>query len=404
MAPYSPHIAYYDNTHNDVRHAYWTGSAWNIEVVDTPGLDTGRGIGIAIDPNPPYTSHIAYTAGKDLRHAYWDGSEWVTSTIEYGGSEWYETITSPAISVDSAGTPHILYHGGIFHGYLKYASWTGSIWDIENVDHVGNSYTPTSLALDSSDNPHILYVTPWDDEVTYGYRTGGSWTMEVIETHYADYVSLALDSDDQPHVSYYRGTPEEDLIYGHRDNDTWSLEVVDNLGGTNASLVLDGSDYPRIAYSEGTDLKFAWQTKTSTIPATGSTFSAYGTAHFDFPAGVFTDTVVMTYTVAQPFSINSHVGVFFDVDATYVANGQSAQPIPGQTYTIVVHYDEATVPYGINEEELALYYWNGTDWVMEPTSTVDTVNNTLTATPNHFSVWAGLFEAYEVFLPMVIRQ
>jgi len=56
------------------------------------------------------------------------------------------------------------------------------------------------------------------------------------------------------------------------------------------------------------------------------------------------------------------------------------------------------------EKTHALYYWGGTQWVKESTSVVDTVNNTVTATPDHFSVWAVLGETRRVFLPVVLRE
>jgi len=42
--------------------------------------------------------------------------------------------------------------------------------------------------------------------------------------------------------------------------------------------------------------------------------------------------------------------------------------------------------------------------VMQPTSVVDTVNNTVTATPDHLSLWAVLGETRRVFLPVVLRK
>ncbi|MBL7063354.1 MAG: hypothetical protein ISS49_03980 [Anaerolineae bacterium] len=76
---------------------------------------------------------------------------------------------------------------------------------------------------------------------------------------------------------------------------------------------------------------------------------------------------------------------------------------PGQTYTIVVNYDESALPSRMSESGLALYYWDGSDWVEEPTSVVDSVNDTITATPNHFSAWAALAE-YRIYLPFVMRN
>ena len=59
----------------------------------------------------------------------------------------------------------------------------------------------------------------------------------------------------------------------------------------------------------------------------------------------------------------------------------------------------------IMEDTLGLYYWDGFSWVLEPTSLVDLDTNTLTATPDHFSVWAVLGEPFQFrFLPLMHRK
>ena len=53
------------------------------------------------------------------------------------------------------------------------------------------------------------------------------------------------------------------------------------------------------------------------------------------------------------------------------------------------------------ENTLALYWWDGSQWVREASSAVNNVGNTVTATPNHFSRWAVMGEARRVYLPLV---
>jgi hypothetical protein len=57
----------------------------------------------------------------------------------------------------------------------------------------------------------------------------------------------------------------------------------------------------------------------------------------------------------------------------------------------------------VDESTLALYYWDGSAWVKEPSSVVDLGGNTVTATPGHFSVWAVLGEVRRVYLPLVVK-
>lgn len=113
-----------------------------------------------------------------------------------------------------------------------------------------------------------------------------------------------------------------------------------------------------------------------------------------------------TYAAVEAFGFEKNVGIYFDMKAQFTDTGLPAQPMPDQTYTVTIHYDQANVPVGVNEIDLALYYLDGSDWVKEPTSIVDTEANTITATPNHFSVWAGIFstDQFDIFLPILLRE
>jgi hypothetical protein len=144
----------------------------------------------------------------------------------------------------------------------------------------------------------------------------------------------------------------------------------------------------------------------STFGAEGGTVEGSG-GTVDFPAGAFTDTVVVSYTVVPPSGAMPSAGIFFDISAVYSDTGQSAQLAAGATFTIVVGYDENTLPPNVPEHTLKLYYWDEQllDWVAEPTSVVDTISNTLTATPNHLSQWAGLGQVqFNVYLPLVMKN
>jgi len=406
-APYTPHIAYYASTDGRVTHAYWTGSDWVTQTVDSPG-ERGWGISLALAPASPYEPHIAYLAnGGNLKYARWTGSGWSIETVDVRTDSFWK-LESPSLALASTApyTPYISHHN-THNGDLRYARRTGSGWVIESVGNTGNTSEPTSLALDSSGKPRIAYIY-WD-ELKYLHWTGSAWVVETVDSNgVCCSASLALDSADRPRIAYSNG--DSHLGYAYHDGTQWITETVDGLGnvGLEASLALDGEDRPRIAYYDYTngDLKFAWQVRVDVIPTTGGTFGAFGSATFEFPAGAVTDTVVLSYTVLQPSGSLPHAGVFFDITAVYAGTGQTAQIAPGQTYTVVVYYDEANVPLYVNESDLALYYWDSSSsqWVKELTSLVDTVNNTITATPNHLSVWAVLGESQRVFLPVVLRN
>jgi hypothetical protein len=126
-----------------------------------------------------------------------------------------------------------------------------------------------------------------------------------------------------------------------------------------------------------------------------------------FPAGTFTDTVTVVHSPDAPVDWLDMQGLApvhhtFDVSAFYPATYEVAEPAAGQSYTITISYSEAE-RVGVVEETLALYYWDGSQWVREDSSVVDTAANTVTATPNHFSTWAVLGETWRSFMPVIRR-
>jgi hypothetical protein len=73
---------------------------------------------------------------------------------------------------------------------------------------------------------------------------------------------------------------------------------------------------------------------------------------------------------------------------------------PGQPYAITIGYtDEERGP--VIESTLALFSWDGDQWIQEPTSAVDPGAHTITATPDHLSLWAVLGDTHRFFAPLV---
>ena len=120
--------------------------------------------------------------------------------------------------------------------------------------------------------------------------------------------------------------------------------------------------------------------------------------------------VTVTHTpkqagAAPPTGSLAGIRHFYDVSARD-AGGQYVQPV--QPYTVTITYGPVDLASGrAIEDTLALYLWNGTAWVQEPTSRLDAAANTVTATPTRFSTWAVLGEAQpggRVYLPLLTRS
>jgi len=152
--------------------------------------------------------------------------------------------------------------------------------------------------------------------------------------------------------------------------------------------------------------EYIWSRISDTIgTGGGSLTSYYGDTTIQIPAGAITDTIVITYTPAYgmpPGGNLTGIGHVFDATAVYSSTGQPAQIAFGHTYTVTVQYTDAEKGPAI-ENTLALYYWDGSQWVKESSSVVDNIANTVTATPDHFSLWAVLGETRRVYLPLIMR-
>jgi len=147
--------------------------------------------------------------------------------------------------------------------------------------------------------------------------------------------------------------------------------------------------------------------QTLALPAATTTLiGSGGLATMIFAPETFSESSAITYTPqvpADPGKRLAGIGLFFELEGTSQSTGAPIQPNKAFTLTASYTDEEVVAAQIMSEKDLALYYWDGNQWLKEPTSEVDTEANTITATPNHFSLWSVLSEKRLVFLPMVTR-
>ncbi len=180
-------------------------------------------------------------------------SDWNVTTIDtFAASGWGDC----SIAVDSSDNPHIAYSGGN-DSPLKYASYNAS-WQTETVYSAG-FVEYKSLAINSAGNPCISFNNFSPSQLMYTYNNG-SWQTETVAVNIIDrHVSLALDNADNPHLSYY-ALVGNNLGFAEK-NGAWNIEtVVAGDFGKYSSLVLDSAGNPHISYYDGAGntLNHAW--------------------------------------------------------------------------------------------------------------------------------------------------
>ncbi len=258
----NPRISYYNlNDPYCLKYASFNGSSWDIEIVEGDGLNSS----LALDSNDnPRISY--YDANKDchcLKYASFNGSSWDIEKVDAPGPvvEVGEYVgVSSSLALDINGYPQISYYEYIDkNSNLKYASFNGSSWDIEIVDGAGNdSKCGTFLALNVNGYPQISYYEHIDannGNLKYASFNGSIWNIETLDTLGGGqpYPSLALDSNDNPKISYKANGVLKNVSF---NGSSWDIEIVDDATGCCTSLTLDGNDNPRISVG-GSSLKYA---------------------------------------------------------------------------------------------------------------------------------------------------
>ncbi|MGW8257496.1 MAG: hypothetical protein ACWGMZ_08430, partial [Thermoguttaceae bacterium] len=75
------HISYYDGWNGNLKHAYYNGSSWSTETVDTGHV--GYASSLALDAlDRPHISYCKPGSFGVLKYAAYDGSSWSTEVVE----------------------------------------------------------------------------------------------------------------------------------------------------------------------------------------------------------------------------------------------------------------------------------------------------------------------------------
>ena len=285
-------------------------SGWRFTQVDASSAYAGQSCSVALDREG--RPHISYIWGPDyndnfyVRHASFDGTSWNLETIDHG----YYTYT--AIALDPVSDlPRIAYSP--YSGGLRLATFNGSDWTIQVVDPSADGAT-VSLDIDPNGNPGIAYADWQGDAVRYARWTGSEWNISVVD-HRAFGPSLKLDEMGSPHIAYLT---RNGVMYASRNGATWSNETVDVKTFYSVALVLDAQDAPSIAYGGwwGGDLRYAAKNGTWTTQIVSRNYGGNGVVMALGPGGtpgiVFQSSLAngdLVYASTGPDTIPPSTGI-----------------------------------------------------------------------------------------------
>ena len=241
-------------------YARYISDSWHIDPVGNT-YATGGQTSLALDSfERPHIAYWDYTHQK-VGYATYDGVDWQLEPIAVMTGPGHGALL--ALALDSADHPHLCYYDYDTRT-LNYVTHNGIAWQFDTVDDVSYSGQNCSIAIDSSDRPHISYR---DLSLLYAHHDGTAWQITTVDDDFfaGSSSSLALDSNDMPHIGYDDwAVPDHDLRYAYFTGHSWWIEVIEVIAETRrfeeASLALDVANRPHIGYwDSGTNdvLKYA---------------------------------------------------------------------------------------------------------------------------------------------------
>ncbi|MBN2111463.1 FG-GAP repeat protein [Candidatus Woesearchaeota archaeon] len=162
------HVSYYDITNTSLKYASCSSGCnnsgnWNIETVDN-SASVGKHTSIAVDSNN--NPHISYydETNTSLKQAYYNGSSWITETVDTGNVGEYTSI-----AVDKYNNIYISYYDNA-NDNLKLASYISKT-EYESIeaspDIIGyNGSATTNLSINTGIN--LQNVSNFTIENQYG--------------------------------------------------------------------------------------------------------------------------------------------------------------------------------------------------------------------------------------------
>ena len=262
--------------------------------------------------------------------------EWATETIE---SNVTSNARNSSVAVDANGVVHVLYYDENESGaeQLKYAQRTGGSWTIEVLDSAKGDQTV--IEFDSLMRPHIFYNDIRSGQLVHGYREGGVWNLENInrgDLRGPRSGVMALGTDNAPQVAFVDGAPH----YAERTGAGWQSESLP-FGILVGAISLDAQDAPIIFGSSGR-LYAASQAGSSWDLSIGTPFDLVCSINIDSTTN---DGSTFHLSAIRRDDFNSSVGTMMHV--VYDGSSWSSTAIESGVLSSLANTSIAIDPWGL---------------------------------------------------------
>jgi len=222
-----PHLVWCDYCNRgEIYYCYNNGSAWSTPLkISDGGIDSERPK-IAIDSQD--NVHIVWMGNRNTyykkRNA--NGGWSAISQLSPGYGTW------PDIAVDSSDNLHVVFTSG----NLYYLKWNGVKWSnpVPIIEPLVSNYLPDISCEANGSGLHLVwYNVSIGQRILYSHYDGNSWSSpeEINDsdlTYYANYPSIAVDSSNNPHVIWEEGS-HGGVVYRQKQPSGWSRKIQVNL-------------------------------------------------------------------------------------------------------------------------------------------------------------------------------
>jgi hypothetical protein len=400
----NPHVVwadlgYYASTDNiEIFYKFWNGAGWATKGDSASGSGISMSIGTSSRPKIALDSgdypHVVWQDGtngnNEIYYARWNGSFWTTyGNANQGGgvSQNSGSSTNPEIAIDQYNRPHIAWQdnsSGKLQIYYKY--WDGASWSslggsstAGGVSNGANVAQNPSLALDTSDRPHIAwsyqrYSSNYD--IYYKYWDGSAWqgigSSSVgggVSDNNGSSIgpSLCLNSYNIPYITWYDITDGDWEIYMRFLSDTAATPTPNPTVTPNPTATLSTTPTPTITntptltITKTPSITQTWtqpppttQTATATLtwtPAASPTPTPTGTVGYPLlSSGAVAPTsgnTSTTFTYAVLYTDDSGSP---SIKRAYINNGSTETYLTMNLYTGSsnngTYYVQTTLPAG----------------------------------------------------------